>query len=106
MEQIINTPVRPRRTLQQINVLLDSFDQGDGNVAEFCLAHDICRATFHKWQSRYRVKGEQATKANGFAALQITGSSLTNGTALFAEVKGIRIFQPVAASYLKELIAS
>jgi len=35
--------------------------------------------------------------------LQITSSF--SGIALFAEVKGIRIYQPVTAAYLKELLA-
>jgi hypothetical protein len=32
-------------------------------------------------------------------------SRLQNGSLLFAEVKGIKIYQVVAASYLKDLIA-
>jgi hypothetical protein len=60
--------------------------------------HNIGKATFHKWQSRYKSKTGKQAEAAGFATLQVSSS-----IALFAEVKGIKIYQPVNAAYLKEL---
>jgi len=65
--------------------------------------HSISNATFHKWQNKYRNKTVEGIGPTGFAHLQISSSSANTDASLFAEVKGIRIYQPVAASYLKEL---
>lgn len=102
MEQVINKPVKTRRTIQQILVLLDEFENSNTSIPEFCSAHDICRATFHKWCSRYKNK-EIKSEANGFAALQFTSERSSVSAILFAEVRGIKLYQPVTASYLKEL---
>lgn len=107
MEQHIPSP-RIRRTRRQIRDLLAEFSQADCTVKEFCSAHHIKPATFHKWQARFknarRPAGKAIAKKNrrGFSELQVV-SSLPH--ALFAEVSGIRIYQPVTAAYLKELLA-
>ena len=75
------------------------------SVKEFCSEHSIHPATFHKWQGRYKTDAKKQKKAlSGFAALKISEPPLSS--CLFAEVKGIKIYQPVAASYLKELSRS
>ena len=104
MEQITNKPSRIRRNNQQILNLLNEFEKSDVSVKEFCEMHSISKATFHKWQSRYRSNLEKRVGSPGFAHLQIT-SSANIQAALFAEVGGIKIYQPVAALYLKELSA-
>lgn len=104
MEQIANKPGRTRRNRQEILRLLDEFKKTDVSRKEFCLTHGISKASFHKWQSRYKNKTKVQTKPTGFADLQIISSSSHLHATLFAEVKGIKIFQPVAATYLKELL--
>ena len=96
MEQITNKRSRIRRSNQEILNLLNEFEKNQVSVKEFCLMHNIGKATFHKWQTRYTTKAE---RPSGFASLQIIPSAAS----LFAEVKGIKIYQPVAASYLNEL---
>lgn len=103
MEQSINQPVKKRRTIDQILVLLDEFENGDVSLTEFCSTHDICKATYHKWCSRYKNKKEKQGELNGFTTLQITTPKNSNTAVLFAELRGIKIYQPVTASYLKEL---
>lgn len=98
MEQ---SSVRTRRTHQQIRELLAEFSTTGCTVKEFCAAHQISKATFHKWQSGSKVKSTGGPRA-GFAKVVVNSSS---ANALFAEVNGIRFYQPVSASYLKELIA-
>lgn len=101
MEQnTINKPVRTRRNRAEIMNLLGKFEKTNVSIKEFCTMHHISKAAFHKWQNRYKRKTESRA---GFAALQINPSSVNTNTSLFAEIKGIRIYQPVAASYLKEL---
>jgi hypothetical protein len=94
-------PLRVRRTIRQIIDLLKEFEKGNISAVDFCRQHNISKGTFYKWQSRYRNNLERKTKKPGFADVRIIPSS---SATLFAEVNGIKIFQPVAASYLKELL--
>jgi hypothetical protein len=103
MEQnAINRP-RLRRSQNQIEQLLQEFEKGNFSVAEFCQLHTVSKAAFHKWQSRYRTKTKKNSKSVGFAKLKIASASINPQGLLFAEVNGIKLYQPVAASYLKEL---
>ena len=102
MEQVTQISSRSRRSKQQIKDLLHEFDKSTGTVNEFCKLHSISKGTFHKWKSRYRLASGN-TKRSGFAKLDVMDPSLP-APALFAEVKGIRIYQPVTASFLKELL--
>jgi transposase-like protein len=100
MEQVTLSPRRPRRTSQQISALLAKYNTSGVAVSEFCKQHQIPRATFHKWISRSKQKAKPTTvRRSAFAKVEVTALPNT----LFAEVNGIRIYQVVAASYLKEL---
>lgn len=102
MEQNSNNQSRIRRSKTQIIELLKEFEVGDLRIPAFCNLHMISKTTFHKWQSRY--KGEHEHKqAIGFAKLNVTAPILEPPALLFAEVAGIKLYQPVAASYLKQL---
>ena len=91
-------PVRtPRKTATQIRGLLDLFDVSALSAKEFCSTHGISETTFYKWRGRYR----SVDVRNDFIPLQVAATSTE--AALFAEVNGIRIYQAVPASYLKEL---
>jgi Transposase len=102
MEQSI--PIRPRlrRTREQIALLLEQFRESGVTVKEFSRIHQISPGTFHKWQSRVKEQPVQPDNAPGFAKVQIDWSS---HAALFAEVRGIKIYQRVEASYLKSLLS-
>ena len=97
MEQLQSK--RSRRTAAEIKQLLEEFKQSGTNVNEFCKTIGVAESLFNKWRSRYGEK--QAARQNGFVSLQAP----SNEHGLFAEVKGIRIYQAVSAQYLKELLA-
>ena len=103
MEQISGKPARKRRTSRQIQDLLKAFDIGDLTVQQFCNTHTISKGTFYKWQSRYKIKATNQDSSESFANIQIIPSASHSPATLFAEVNGIKIYQPVAAAYLKEL---
>lgn len=93
---------RPRRTSSEIKRLLKEFASSGISAKEFCALHDITEAGFYKWRVRHLPN--PAEEQGGFVILN--GQPEINcGPALFAEIKGIRIYQPVAPSYLKELLA-
>jgi transposase-like protein len=102
MEDQQNIDVRrSRRTHEQIQNLLTEFGKSGYTVREFCRQHNLSAGTFHKWQSRHKSKPLKKANGTGFASLVIDSYS----KALYAEVKGIRLYQPVSAAYLKELMA-
>jgi hypothetical protein len=107
MEQLLHTPVRVRRSQEQIKQLLSEFEDGDNNVSKFCGLHKISNTTFYKWQSRYKKeKVKNSRPVGGFSKLKVHAPYPDLSPGLFAEVRGIKIYQPVAASYLKELAVS
>lgn len=102
MEQAITAKTRTRRTQQQIVDLLAEFDKAGCTVKDFCQSKGISQGNFHKWKSRRKETSLQKIKTSGFAKVVVRSLSADN---LFAEVKGVRIYQPVSAAYLKELLA-
>ena len=101
MERSIQISTRTRRSKQQIQDLLQEFERSKSTVTDFCKLHNISAGSFHKWKSRYRVNSVTLNRKSGFAKLNVSAST---SSALFAEVNGIRIHQPVSASFLKELL--
>lgn len=101
MEQQTSSTRRNRRTQEQIRELLLEFRKADLTVPQFCQSHKVSTGTFYKWQSRFKSKALKKAGVSGFAPIVVGSSS--NG--LFAEVKGIRVYQPVSAEYLKQLLA-
>ena len=100
MEQVNESSPRPRRNSQQISALLAKFNSSGLTVSDFCERHQINENNLRKWISRAKQKAnKKEIRRSAFAAVQVT----TSESVLFAEVDGIRIYQPVTASYLKEL---
>ena len=95
--------MRQRRNRQQITEILKSFEQSGIPAKEFCQIHQIHPSNFHKWKSRYKSKAPKKARSSSFASLSIIESSPAP-SCLFCEVKGIKIYQPVSATFLKELI--
>ena len=76
---------------------MELFDSSGMSAKQFCIANAISETGFYKWRGRYRaVEGK-----NDFIPLQVAASG---SHSLFAEVNGIRIYQAVSASFLKELL--
>lgn len=92
---------RTRKTREQIVDLLKAFIDSGSTVQQFCKDHQIVPGTFHKWESRVKTKSLKKEIKPGFAQIQVNPPVCN----LFAEVKGIRIYQPVSVAYLKELLA-
>ena len=99
MEQVNQSSRRQRRNSQQILALLAKYNSSGLSVSDFCERHQITESNLRKWISRAKQKANKKEMRRSFTAVQVT----TSESVLFAEVDGIRIYQPVAASYLKEL---
>ena len=97
MESVKNSPRKSFRTRQERLQLLAEYEQGTQSIKSFCASHNIPTATFHNWKKNYANFNKESS---GFASIEVTSAS----TGLFAEVGRIRIYQPVSAAYLKELL--
>ncbi len=98
MEVTSNKVKRLFRSEAQIKGLLAQQGTSGLSINAFCKANGLGQASFHNWQKKYR----QQKPSPGFAAVNISSSGLP---VLFAEVSGIKLYQPVSAAYLKELLS-
>jgi hypothetical protein len=92
-----------RRNFRGKEVILDLLHQQEQSgltVKAFCQARSLPEGNFRKWKNRY-LTNESDSRPVGFARVEVSNSP----SFLFAEVIGIRIFQPVSAAYLKELLS-
>jgi len=99
MEEKKEKVVRKYRGRAAIAKLLQEQVESGQDMKSFCAGRGIAEGTFHNWKHRYGARGTAASSA-GFATLQVLPDP-----GLFAMVGGIRIYQPVSAAYLKELVS-
>ncbi|WPV67056.1 IS66 family insertion sequence element accessory protein TnpA [Chitinophaga sp. LS1] len=76
------------------------------SIKSFCARHGIPSGKWFYWQKRYQQRNLEAHSENGsFTLLQISPDVVSSiDSAIFAEYKGMKIYRPVPASFLKELI--
>lgn len=100
------SPVR-RTSKQIVKLLKDYASRQDLTIVEFCKLNDVNKSNFYSWQKRYAIKESKPGKAKGFVPLTLTSSpsSPESVPLLFAEVKGIRLYQVVSSEYLKALLS-
>jgi hypothetical protein len=100
-------PRRRVRTEQEIFALMEKLESGPGiKISAFCKQQHISGATFYNWQKLYRNHKKAKSSPKGFLPVTILRDVpvTSNTAALFAEVKGIRLYQSVSADYLKSLL--
>lgn len=99
------TSTKRYRSREEILRLLDKLERSEGvTVKEFCRMHDISEATYYNWRIRYRSKSTKEQKSAGFIEIIPSAASAAPvSAAIFAEVRGIRLYQRVSADYLKTL---
>jgi hypothetical protein len=103
METGTSKKVRIFRDKQAILQLLEECKKSNLSVKAFCANNVIPQGSYHNWKKKY--DSSQVELPQGFARLQINSSPSLTNPGLFAEVGSIKIYQPVAAAYLKELLS-
>jgi hypothetical protein len=91
-----------RRLFRSKSVILELLRQQQHSglsIQTFCAQHSIPSGSFHNWKKKYGASVDQAA-GQSFTPLQIKAAAAQQ---LFAEVNGIKLYQPVSAGYLKEL---
>ena len=103
MEQTTSNQPGSRRTKAQMLKLLSEYDKAHGlTVKAFCELHKISEGSFYYARSHHRSAVTPQPQPSGFIAIARPVIKETAGI-LFAEVNGIKLYQPVAADYLKSL---
>ena len=103
MEQTTSNQSSLRRTKAQMLKLLSEYNKDHGlTVKAFCELHKISEGSFYYARSHYRSAVAPQAQPSGFIAITRPVIKETAGV-LFAEVNGIKLYQPVAADYLKSL---
>lgn len=102
MEQTVKANQRrqARRTPEEINSILQSYESSGLSSKEFCKLHKLQTLYLKRWLKRYR----NTEPVKGFVELLPTFESTPAVTGLFAEYRGIRFYHPVEPSYLKALV--
>lgn len=90
---------RQLRSSGQKEELLQLQQRSGLSIKSFCVKHNIAMATFDNWKQQ-RKKQVAVVEGSGFAELEI---QVPCQPLLFAEVKGIRLYQPVSVDFLKAL---
>lgn len=102
-----------KETEQEIRDLLAEYSRQDKSVKMFCQARGLPEWRFYSWKRKYGSAQRGEDHPSGFVSLQVRKTQDTVSTRLgelFAEVQSgqgtcIRIFQPVAPSYLQALLS-
>ena len=102
MEVGILKPSGVQRSRDEIISILEECRKSKLNVKEFVKTKGIHEATFYNWRNKYGSKTSK--ERSGFARIKINPSLAAHAETLFAEVRGIKIYQLVSASFLKELL--
>lgn len=103
MERKRSSGPRLFRSKTVILDLLKAHQQSGLSIQAFCVEQNIATGNFRRWKKQYSqedIAGQSVVA--GFSNLQIEQPT---AVALFAEVKGIKLYQPVSAAFLKELVS-
>ena len=102
MELAVTKSPGVQRSREEIIAILEECRKSKLSVKQFVKTKGIHEATYYNWKNKY---GNKALKeGSGFAAIKINPSQPVFAATLFAEVRGIKIYHYVPASYLKELL--
>jgi hypothetical protein len=98
--------LRGGRTKEDMFGLIAKHNKSTTTVKEFCQLHNLTQGVFYYWQKKYHLENNEPGSQGGFVELQVEDPQHFGAPhGLFAEVRGIRLYQMVSAAYLKELVS-
>lgn len=104
MEQTEKQPASAKPTREQISEIIARYDKKQRiSIKEYCKLHGISEGSFYSARSRQRSSTKGSRRKPGFIAVNPSPSQPS--ATLFAEVRGIKIYQVVPADYLKTLLS-
>jgi hypothetical protein len=98
--------LRGTRTKEDMFGLIARHDKSNTTVKEFCQLHGLTQGIFYYWQKKYHLENSEPGSQSAFVQLQVEDTQHVGAhLGLFAEVRGIKLYQAVPAAYLKELLS-
>lgn len=96
---------RNKRSIKEIEALLEEQAMSNAKVKDFCRTHGISRALFYNWRNKYSNEKKQPA----FVPVQLDCDD--PAPTIFAEIAfpqhlTIRLFRHVDPAYLKALLKS
>ena len=104
MELAVTKSPGVQRSREEIIAILEECRKSKLSVKQFVKTKGIHEATYYNWRNKYGGQSRKEKGSSGFAAIKINPSQPVFAATLFAEVRGIKIYHYVPASYLKELL--
>ena len=98
MGENLSQKSRKFRRRAEILELISQQELSGLSVKAFCTSNSLSESSFTNWLRRYKNKGVRTE--GSFVDVYVQPPP---GGALFAEIRGIKIYQPVSAVFLKEL---
>jgi hypothetical protein len=103
MEQGRSKPAIVRRTSAEIRSVISEYESSGMSPKGFCKLHQLKKAYFSRWLARY---GSRKSPKGFVPVAMVSDAPSAKGTGgLFAEYRGIKIYQKVDPSYLKSLVS-
>lgn len=102
---IVKENERPATKADRMKEIVNNYPCSGKTVSQYCAAHKIKGKTFYYWLRKYR--NTEVPVLNKPTILPVNIDSIAVGgecQPLFAELLGIKIYQPVPAEYLLTLI--
>jgi hypothetical protein len=94
-----------KETEADMELLMKKYYSSKGiSIKAFCEQHAIREWKFYTWHKRYRSAECSIKQRQRFVPVEVMPVGEDKALGLFAEVHGIRIYQPVSADYLKALL--
>jgi len=98
---------RATRTKEDMFELIAKHDKGASTVKEYCDGHGLTQGVFYYLQKKYHLENVEPGSQSGFVRLRVEDTQHVGAhQGLFAEVRGIKLYQAVPAAYLNELAAA
>ncbi len=98
--------LRGARSKEDMFGLIARHNKSTTTVKEFCQLHSLTQGVFYYWQKKYHLENNEPGSQGGFVELRVEDPQPVGAPqGLFAEVRGIKLYQAVPAAYLKELLS-
>jgi hypothetical protein len=90
-----------RRSSLEIQSIITAYKKSGLSRVEYCKLHKVNEGTLSTWLGRYKRKDAP----QGFIPVCVAEKMAGHEGQLFAECRGVKLYQRVDAGYLKELLS-
>lgn len=102
---IVKRKDRPTTKADRMREIVSNYPCSGKTVTQYCAANKVKEKTFYYWLRKYRNTKVEVLNKPAILPVNIEGIDVpVERQPLFAELLGIKIYQPVPAEYLLTLL--